>query len=137
MIKLHCYLINLLMMFIKFNCFRNFSCFCLNKCLIRSFADISVVNIYVTFIFSDCIFWRNQCWWTSTWRNLISNFIIFLMKIRIVWRLSHWIFNVSSVSNLIDLKKRFHQIVFLIVRKIISDFVLILNVMIVICLIVR
>ena len=124
-------------MLTKFNCFRNSSCFCLEKCLIKLFADISMIGIQITFISSDCISWHSQCWCTSTWRSLISSFMIFLIKIRIVWRLSHWIFNVLSISNLIDSKKRLHQIVFLIVWEIASNFASMLDVMIVICLTAR
>ena len=120
MIKLHRYLISLSMMFIRFSCIRNFSCFCLNRCLIRSFADISVIETQITFILFDCTSWRSQCWCTLTWRSLVSSFMTFLMRIRIIWRLSHWIFNVSSVSNLIDSKKRLYQIAFFAVREMTS-----------------
>ena len=101
--------------------FTNVFCFWNDKILMKSSIKMLVVKIHWILIVFFCIFWRNQWRCISTWRNLMINLIAKIMKIRIIWRLSHWMWMNFFMFICIDSKKRFHHILMLIVIDIINN----------------
>ncbi len=120
-------------MSIKWNYLRNFSCFCRERILIKSSADIFAVDIQLTLIRSIWTFCLSQCRWISTCFNFVSSFNIFLFRILRIRRLSHSMWSFFMKSNRIDSKNRLHQIIFFAIRNRINNFASILNVIIVAC----
>ena len=113
--------------------FTNVFCFWNDKILMKSSIRMFVVKIHWMLIVSFCIFWRNQWRYISTWRNLVINLIAKIMKIRIIWRLSHSICVNFFMFIFIDSKKRFHYILMLIVIDIINNSISMKLMMIVFC----
>jgi hypothetical protein len=125
------------MMSVRWSRFKNFSCFWRDKILMKSSADISAVEHQLTLIRFVWIFCLNQCLCMSTCFNFVSSFNIFFFNTRRIWRLSQRICNFFIESYSMNSKNRLHQIVFFAIRLRISNFVSMLNVVIVTCLTAR
>jgi hypothetical protein len=124
-------------MSIRWSCLKNSSCFCRNSILMKSSADISAVEHQLTlirFVWISCL---NQCLWMSTCFSFVSSFNISFFNTRRFWRLSQRMCNFFIESYWIDSKNRLYQIVFFAIRLKINNFVSMLNVVIVTCLIAR
>jgi hypothetical protein len=124
-------------MSIRWSCLRNFSCFCRDSILMKSSADISAVKHQLTLIRFVWIFCFNQCLWISICFSFVSSFSISFFNTRRIGRLSQRMCNFFIESYCIDSKNRLHQIVFFAIRLRISNFVSMLNVVIVTCLTAR
>jgi hypothetical protein len=124
-------------MSIRWSCFENSSCFCRDNILMKSSADISAVEHQFTLIRFVWISYLNQCLWISTYFSFVSSFSISFFNTRRIWRLSQRICNFFIESNRMNSKNNHHQIVFFAIRLRINNSVSMLNVIIVICLIVR
>jgi hypothetical protein len=104
---------------------------------VKSSADISIVEIQLTWTRSICISCLNQWRWMSTCFSLISSFNTFFSSIRRVWRLSHRMCNVFIESNFMNSKNLCHHIAFFAIRVNESNFASVLEIMIVACLVAR
>jgi hypothetical protein len=72
-------------MLIKWNCFKNSSCFCRENILMKSFVDISAIEHQFTLIRFVWIFCLNQCLWISTCFNFVSSFNISFFNTQRIW----------------------------------------------------
>jgi hypothetical protein len=124
-------------MLIRWSCLTNSSCYCRDSILMKSSADISAIEHQLTLIRLVWIFCLNQCLWVSTCFSFVSSFNISFFNTRRIWRLSSRMCNFFIESYYIDSKNRFHHIVFFAIRLKINNFVSMLIVVIVTCLIVR
>ena len=113
--------------------FTNVFCFWNDKVLMKSSIKMLVVKIHWMLIVLFCTFWRNQWRCISTWRNLMMNLIAKIMKICIIWRLSHSICVNFFIFICIDSKKRFYYILMLIVIDIINNSISMKLIVIVFC----
>ena len=110
------------------------TCFCHDKILIISFANISDDLIQCNFICFYCCFFRSQWLWMFTCLSRIKNFTFFFFIKRMICLLSQLMIIEFNRSNLMVLNKKFKFIAFLVVLKRNSNSISMLNVIIVVCL---
>ena len=113
--------------------FTKFLCFWDDRILMKSFAKMLAVKTHCMIIVSFCIFWRNQWRCMFTWRNLMINFVVDIMKIRMIWRLSHSIYVSFFIFIFIESKNRFHHILMLTIIDMINSSISIELIIIVFC----
>ena len=75
--------------------------------IVSNYHRWKVQMIKIAFFWIFCL---NHCLWIFTWKSLMINCELSWVKIRIVWKLSHWICISEFDLNSIALKKFLHQI---------------------------
>jgi hypothetical protein len=100
----------------------------------NSFAKIFAIKIHWMLIVFFWIFWRNQWRCIFTWRNLIINFVVDIVKIRIIWRLSHSMCVNFFMFIFKKSKNRFHHILILTIIDIINNSISMKLIMTIFCL---